>query len=184
LLWWQEGGIVGSFWLKFWQGSCICFPKVWLGINSPILSGPLISELGWLCLCWCIPRLVLVLAWPWRLVVAWGLPHSHILERIILGFHHALEPCLWGMRWWLPWFLLGIKVRSCWHSWPSWLKWGRSPNISFAPQKCPRHAPLTHKGWHKILLCNGKGPYSWRLSFHWPLTPLGVFNTCLLVGSR
>jgi len=131
LVWSREGRILESFRLKFWQGSYICFAKVWLGTNSPILSGPLTSELRWSCPCWCIPRSVVVLAWPWRLVLASGLPHSHILERIMLGFHCALGPCLWGARWWLPWFLPGIRVRSCQRSWPWWPRWGRFPNISF-----------------------------------------------------
>ncbi len=80
LVWSQEEGILGSFWLKFWQGSCICFPKVWLGANSPILSGFLTLKSRWSCPCWCIPRSIPVLAWPWRLVVVWGLLHSHILK--------------------------------------------------------------------------------------------------------
>jgi hypothetical protein len=130
LVWSREGGILRSIWLKFWQGSYTCFSKVWLGTNSPVLNGPLTSELGWSCPCWCILRSIFALAWPWRLVVAWGLPHSHILERIMLGFHRTLGPCLCGRRWWLPWFLSGIRVGSCWRSWPSWPKWGRSPNIS------------------------------------------------------
>ncbi len=140
---------------------------MWLGANSPVLSGPLISESGWSCPCWCIPRSVPVLAWPWRLVVAWGLPHSHILERILLGFHYALGPCLWGVRWWLSWFLLKIRVRSCRCSWPLWPKWERSPNIS--------HVPLMHRSWHKFLWCNERGPSGRRLALHQPLTPLRVF---------
>ncbi len=174
LVWSREKGILGSFWLKFWQGFCICSPKVWLGANSQVLSGPLTSESRWSCPCWCILRSILVLAWPWRLVVAWGLPHSHIFERILLGFHHALGPCLWGAKWWFPWFLLGIKVGSCWRSWPPWPGWECFPNISLVPQRCPGHSPLTHRGWHKILWCNEKGPSSWKLSLHQPLIPSRV----------
>jgi hypothetical protein len=72
------------------------------------------------------------------------------------------------------WFLLKIMVGSCWRSWPLWPRWVRSPNISLVPHRCSGHAPLTHRGWHKILWCNGKGPYGQRLSFHWPLTLSGV----------
>jgi hypothetical protein len=92
----------------------------------------------------------------------------------LLGFHRALGPCLWGARWWLPWFLPGIRVRSCRRSWPLWPTWEHSRNVFLVPQRCSRHAPLTHRGWHKILWCNGRGPSSWRLSLHQPLIPSRV----------
>ncbi len=157
---------------------------MWLGANSPVLSGPLTSKSRWSCPYWCILKSIPMLAWPWRLVVMWGLPHSNILERILLGFHRALGPCLWGARWWFPWVLLGIRVGSCRHSWPPWPEWGHSPNISLVPQRCLGHALLTYRGWHKILWCNGRGPSGQRLSFHQPLTPSKVFFSFRFGGSQ
>ncbi len=37
LVWSREEGILRFFYLKFWQWSCLCFPKVWLGAHSPDL---------------------------------------------------------------------------------------------------------------------------------------------------
>ncbi len=165
------------------RSSWILLAKI-LGANSLVLSGPLILESRWSCPCWCIPRSVLVLAWPWSAVVAWGLPHSHIFQIILLGFHRAFGPCLWVAGWWLLWFLPGKKVGSCWRSWPLWLGWGHFPNIFLVLKRCLGHAPLTHRGWHKILWCNERGPSGQRLSLHRPLTPSRMFFSFWFGGNQ